>query len=75
MRILDEHILQIYVDATEVYCKCSTLCEAQYVDVHCFSPAGKQVVSLSYQHIVVLRPGGGGRCVFMSVHVEWGFPV
>lgn len=34
MRILDEHILQIYVDATELYCECSTLCEAQYVDVH-----------------------------------------
>lgn len=34
MCILDEHILQIYVDATELYCECSTLCEAQYVDVH-----------------------------------------
>lgn len=34
MCILDEHILQIDVDGPEVYCLCSTLCEAQYVDVH-----------------------------------------
>lgn len=26
MRVLDEHIPQIYVDATEAYCKCSSHC-------------------------------------------------
>lgn len=34
MCILDEHMLQIYVDVTKVYCKCSVLCEAEYMDAH-----------------------------------------
>ncbi len=35
----------------------------------CFSPAGKQVVSLAYQHTAVFRPGRGERCLFLSLCV------